>query len=508
MSTSSAILPAGPAGRAAASTPRAERREPERRRGAAWAGLAAIAAESSASPPPPAGAHGLAGRRFFPATLVIEDPFVADELSLPSFSTIKTPEGARRAFGAEFSKTITPNLGVSVGTEYLILESDGSGGAEHFDGFANPEVGVKYSDLQERRSREHHLAGLRLGDRRGGQHGVRRRRDFLDHRPSLLFGQGLGDLPDALAYLRPLAITGVFGAEIPLANEDGNSASPTASRSSTASAISRTSCRTWAFRSFAEPDQPDRRAALQTPIEGEEKWKTTGTVNPGLIWAGKYVEVGVEAIIPINQPHREGRGGARPRCTSSWTISGPRSSGRFSRRRAIDGAAGSDPAESRHPARLLGSARALGGARAARAHSFPERAEPTGWLDRAGVAGRGPDLVRRGARARAFCQLTVVRRRAASRSIGATRASMPAEPASPPGLAATAHAGDLQACDWAVLSIDGHRTTRWTIRFTVKSVDVTRSTATLRETPDAAGTGAGRARRRASASLTVGGGGG
>src|SRR5207247_6478592 len=37
-------------------------------------------------------AHGFAGARFFPATLSTDDPFVADELSLPTVSTIRTPE--------------------------------------------------------------------------------------------------------------------------------------------------------------------------------------------------------------------------------------------------------------------------------------------------------------------------------------------------------------------------------------------------------------------------------
>ena len=31
-------------------------------------------------------AHGIVGKRFFPATLTIDDPFVADELSLPTYS--------------------------------------------------------------------------------------------------------------------------------------------------------------------------------------------------------------------------------------------------------------------------------------------------------------------------------------------------------------------------------------------------------------------------------------
>jgi hypothetical protein len=39
----------------------------------------------------PVFAHGLAGKRFFPATIAIDDPFVADELSLPTVSTFKEP---------------------------------------------------------------------------------------------------------------------------------------------------------------------------------------------------------------------------------------------------------------------------------------------------------------------------------------------------------------------------------------------------------------------------------
>ncbi len=36
-------------------------------------------------------AHGFAGQRFFPATIATEDPFVADELSLPTVSTFTVP---------------------------------------------------------------------------------------------------------------------------------------------------------------------------------------------------------------------------------------------------------------------------------------------------------------------------------------------------------------------------------------------------------------------------------
>src|SRR5213080_2902437 len=39
----------------------------------------------------PALGHGFAGKRFFPATLATDDPFVADELSLPTISSRKLP---------------------------------------------------------------------------------------------------------------------------------------------------------------------------------------------------------------------------------------------------------------------------------------------------------------------------------------------------------------------------------------------------------------------------------
>jgi hypothetical protein len=61
-------------------------------------------------------AHGLAGKRFFPATLVTDDPFVADELSLPTISTIKRPASGdapatrETDFSVDVSKRITENL--------------------------------------------------------------------------------------------------------------------------------------------------------------------------------------------------------------------------------------------------------------------------------------------------------------------------------------------------------------------------------------------------------------
>ena len=39
--------------------------------------------------PQHASGHGIAGDCFFPATIIVDDPVVADELSLPTVSTMK-----------------------------------------------------------------------------------------------------------------------------------------------------------------------------------------------------------------------------------------------------------------------------------------------------------------------------------------------------------------------------------------------------------------------------------
>jgi hypothetical protein len=244
----------------------------------------------------PAGAHGVAGRRFFPATLAIEDPFVADELALPSFSRIKGPEGTETSIGAEFEKSITPSLGLSVGGEYVILEPPEEGSAR---GFANPEIGIKYTVF---RSDPHETILTLAFDWEIGGVGKKAvgASSSSTIAPALLFGQGLGDLPDALAFFWPLAVTGVFGAEIPFA--DGAATALTYGIAIEYSlAYLQSAVRDVGLPRFVSQLVPVVELVFETPIEGEEKWKTTGTVNPGLIWAGKYVEVGVEAIVPINR---------------------------------------------------------------------------------------------------------------------------------------------------------------------------------------------------------------
>ena len=44
--------------------------------------------------------------------------------------------------------------------------------------------------------------------------------------------------------------------------------------------------------------------SFETPLnrgQSGQSGQTTGTINPGVIWSSKYVQFGVEAVVPINE---------------------------------------------------------------------------------------------------------------------------------------------------------------------------------------------------------------
>jgi len=164
-------------------------------------------------------AHGVAGPRMFISTLLIDDPAVADEASLPTFSFLPQPlaeDGStplRSTLGFEFSKRITERFGVAVGGGYQWLRQPG---AKTINGWQNLEVTPKY---QAYVSPEHEFmlsVGVSRMFARTGANGSNGaaldNEDVSSTAPQIYFGKGLGDLPIGL--LRPLAITGTLGYEI------------------------------------------------------------------------------------------------------------------------------------------------------------------------------------------------------------------------------------------------------------------------------------------------------
>jgi hypothetical protein len=236
----------------------------------------------------PGWAHGIVGNRFFPATLAI------DELALPSVTHIKGPEGKETEIAVELAKTITRDLGISVSGTYRFVDP-ADPDEKSTSGFDNPSIGLKYTLLRN----APHEAALSLafewniggvGKESAGA------ASFHTISPSLLFGKGFGDLPDSVELLRPIAITGVLSAELPLTSQESNALVYGVTLQYSLPYL-QTNVRDVGLPRFLSRLIPIVELLFSTPIDGG---KTTGTVNPGVIWAGKYFEVGLEAIIPLN----------------------------------------------------------------------------------------------------------------------------------------------------------------------------------------------------------------
>ena len=179
--------------------------------------IGALAVAALSALPSTGLAHGLAGKRFFPATIATDDPFVSDELSLPTVSSVRTnasgdePASRETSISGEFSKRITPDFGISLGAEHQRLSPDGQASVK---GFGNVELGFKYQFYKDE-PRET-LMSVGLGWEAGGTGSKAVGADsFGTFTPTFFFGKGFGDLPDRVPYLKPLAVTGTLGVAIP-----------------------------------------------------------------------------------------------------------------------------------------------------------------------------------------------------------------------------------------------------------------------------------------------------
>jgi len=287
-------------------------------------GAAALAAALVAISQTGASAHCFVGGRFFPATLAIDDPCVADELSLPTVAWFKTGDDpAAREIDAstEYSKRITEYLGFSIGSTWTNLNQPGMPSQS---GFQNVELTLKYQFLTWAEHEFVMSAALVAELGNTGAAGVGAD-SFTTYTPTLYFGKGFGDLPDSAGWLRAFGLTGQVGYSIP-----SKAASYTVDPDSGDVDVElRPRFLNYGFSlqysmpylksSVVDLQLPDFinhlvplvEANFQTPVSNfaGTGLVTTGTVNPGVIWVGNYFQVALEAIVPINRASGTGVGG-------------------------------------------------------------------------------------------------------------------------------------------------------------------------------------------------------
>src|SRR3954449_10651599 len=268
-------------------------------------------------------AHEVVGNRFFPATLTIDDPGVNDELSFPSVSSFKTgddPSFRQRDFSGEFSKRITEAFAISVGSTYSHLSPPGGSTGMGANGFQNVETTFKYRIIKD--PAHEFVVSVGLSVEWGGTGSQSVGADpFNTYTPTVYFGKGFGDLPDTLSWLRPIAVTGQFGYAIPGRRSTTSFGIDPDSGDLTTDTEFHPRVLNWGgtiqysmpylkssvvdlgLPEFVNRLIPLVEANLQTPVGNTftSGTKTTGTINPGVIWVGRTFQFGIEALIPINR---------------------------------------------------------------------------------------------------------------------------------------------------------------------------------------------------------------
>ncbi|HYC21138.1 MAG TPA: hypothetical protein VEI94_00470 [Candidatus Bathyarchaeia archaeon] len=274
-----------------------------------------------------AAAHGVIGQRFFPATLVIDDPFVADELSLPTLEIARRkgvedePASLETDISAELSKRLSRRLGLSIAGTLIVQDEDHG---PTIAGFDNMELSLKYVFFDSAPHEVLLSAGVEADVGGTGQKKVGAE-SFSTVSPTFFFGKGMGDLPDSLRFLKPAALTGAFALNLP--TEEHTTTTTLVDGELETDRELNPRVIEWGFslqynlqylQSFVEDvglSAPFNRMiplvefAMETSVQGSSK--TAGSINPGVIWFGRYIQLGLEAVIPVNgnaldeapQPH-------------------------------------------------------------------------------------------------------------------------------------------------------------------------------------------------------------
>jgi hypothetical protein len=243
-----------------------------------------------------AAAHGFEGDRFFPPTIQTDDPFATDELSLPTISIFNnpgTPKTREIDIGGEFDKEIFPKFALGISTTYVILKPKGGVAT---DGYQNLTLSAKYQlwEIPEHEFIFSVGAIWEAGNTGSQSIGVD---TFSTFTPTLYFGKGFGDLPDNMRFLKPIAVTGTLGLDVPVKDSPNNIE--------------------WGLAieySLPYLEQHVKDTGLPRPFRdmiplvefsttnpfNRGGGEATGTINPGVLWESQDCQLGLEAVIPIN----------------------------------------------------------------------------------------------------------------------------------------------------------------------------------------------------------------
>jgi hypothetical protein len=250
-------------------------------------------------------AHAVCGDRVFPATLGIDDPGVNDEFT-PTFMYQPSNSDGQQEYDAGFSysKTITPNVGIAISDGATWLRPGGSGWNALDTELQWGNFCLADHELMATLGFDINWSGTGTGSQL---------QPFNTYQPVIDVGKGFGDLPKSLNPLRPLAMTFELSETFPGASQTDGSPNPTTLNggftiqyslpyyNSHVAAIS---------NDFFSHVIPLTEFTFSKPVSGFAPGtnQTTGTIQPGAVYLAATYQVGVEAVIPLNNASGHGVG--------------------------------------------------------------------------------------------------------------------------------------------------------------------------------------------------------
>ena len=266
-------------------------------------------------------AHAIAGARVFPVTLTLDDPGVADEVTLPQITYQRSgadggPGPVQEVdLGFEYDKRITKDFGLAINDAVIIQDTEHDKTRHGGDDIT---VTAKYQVLV---NAPHELIFTVGVSREFGRSGTFHTGadNYGSTSPTAYFGKGMGDLP--VEGLRPFAVTGELSYTIADRELKTLPVPPMPGAGPTPIAFNNGYANSWAgglsfqysipylvsqVRDFQAPAfikhlVPLVEVTWTSPATSPSNTAAQVVVAPGFIWIDRSMQVGIEALIPANK---------------------------------------------------------------------------------------------------------------------------------------------------------------------------------------------------------------
>ncbi len=232
--------------------------------------------------------------------------------TIAGFKNGDDPSAREVDISGEYSKTITENFGISLEEEWIHLNVPHGSDAAGFD---NLGTSFKYQFV---RAPERELAMSVSLDVDWGGTGSKAvdAESFTTLSPTFFIGKGFGFLPESMKLFKPFAVTAQLGYGIP------TKSSVTAADEASGLLITTPNPQTFNWGGTLQYSMPYLKSSVQDfglpefinhliPLvewnlstetaNFDDEERTTGTINPGVIFVANKFQLAVEAIIPVNR---------------------------------------------------------------------------------------------------------------------------------------------------------------------------------------------------------------